>query len=80
MEKEEFLMVEERVNESLKRAGLDAETRLLLKEAVEILEDLKASGFDYLSRQSFRLGVLLTKISEKMKEKGGDDGTVEKTG
>lgn len=71
MEGRELLDIEERVSESLKKAGLDTETRLLLKEAAEILENLKESGYDYLNRQSFRLGVLIAKISERMEEKGG---------
>lgn len=65
---------EECVREILEKAGLDHETIALLEKAEEILEDLKRGGFTHLDRQSFRLGVLLTKISEKMKEKGGEDG------
>jgi len=68
---EGLIEIEKRVRRDLERAGLDRETVVLLEEAAKILEDLKKCGFDYLSRQSFRLGILLTKISEKMKEKGG---------
>jgi len=63
--------IKERVREDFKKAGLDQKTIALLEEAAGILEDLEKRGFDHLSCQSFRLGVLLTKISEKMKEKGG---------
>ena len=70
---EELIEIEKRVRRDLERAGLDRETVVLLGEAAKILEDSEKCGFDF-SRQSFRLGVLLTKISERMKEKGGKNG------
>ncbi len=71
---EGLVAVEKRVRANLEKAGLDRGTILLLEEAAKILEDLKASGYNYIHSQSFRLGVLLAKISEKTKEdnKGGE--------
>jgi len=63
--------IKERVRTALERAGLGRETIVLLEEAAKICDDLERRGFNYLDRQSFRLGVLLTKISERTKTKGG---------
>jgi len=68
---EKLAEIKERVRKDLEKAGLDHETILLLEEGAEIVEDLEKRGFIHLDRQSFRLGVLLTKIGGKMKEKGG---------
>ncbi len=65
------LEVKKRIREDLEKAGLDRETVILLEEAAEIVEDLEKRGFNYLESQSFRLGVLLTRISERTNEKGG---------
>jgi len=71
---EGLIEVEKRVRADLEKAGLDQETIVLLEEAAKIVEDLERRGFTHLNQQSFRLGILLTKISERIKEKGGDDG------
>jgi len=66
---EELREIKERVRKDLERAGLDQETIVLLEEAADILEVLEKS--DSYQRQSFQLGVLVTKIGQRMKEKGG---------
>lgn len=70
---EGLIEIEKRVRTALERAGLGRETIVLLEEAAKICEDLERRGFSYLDSQSFRLEVLLVKISEKTKEnnKGG---------
>ena len=68
----ELAEIKRRIREALEKAGLDHETISLLEEGAEIVEDLEKRGFNYLDRQSFRLGVLLTKISERTKTKGGE--------
>ena len=61
-----------RIRQILEKLGWDPEERVLLEEGVQVVENLEKSGSFH--SPSFRLGVIVGKLGEKMKGKGGQDG------